>query len=269
MEYGEEERKKVVYFKIVAGKENRNDPYFLVKEKKGNEYVTDTCHYIKGWLIGIEQGSYIWEGDTIETVKYTFQSKNGLGVLTCSYTSLSRSIINYLVAAAEGNIGIVSLTLAPGKDDFPSLFMKNNEKNLKWAYKYEDFRDIIREVDHPTKEGKKIKVYDELNEWFKDNLFNVVVPALKPYSDALAIEPEPTEEEVLVGTIEKPQSALEKRVDAKEENWGDQLNPEKTEEEPEPGSDAHQLKHHGKIEGMTEEEREEAGNIDKTDDLPF
>ncbi len=171
------------------GQSKYSQVYFVkpkLKEKVGFEltwsegdkkYVSHT-QKLQGKLIKIEQSSYVYDKETIETLKFHLEWMNKekepvLFIMGTSYTSAMRTLLNSLVGCKEP-IEKLSLTLYENKDGYASIYTLINGKKSEWKYDWKTLNNKVTEIKHP-KTGKVLqRDYTELNEFLKDELFGMI-----------------------------------------------------------------------------------------------
>jgi len=171
MAHGTSGLKNALFFKI---KTKNCDPHFEVKKRTDSGYVTlENDTFIEGHLIKVVKSPYKYEGDEVRA--FTLHLKDGeeLYVLGCSYTNISRSLINCL--ANMEFPGKIKLSLYKKKDSsYAALYVENDGEKVSWKYEYDEWSDLIV-VSEGTK-GKQHKDFDALDDYFEEILFTEVAP---------------------------------------------------------------------------------------------
>jgi len=157
----------------------------LTWNKDGKKYISKTKK-LQGKLLRIEQSSYVYDKEMIETLKFHIEwlnkdKKPVLFILGTSYTSVVRNLLNSLLSCKEP-IDKISLTLYENKEGYASLYTLINGNKSEWKYTWKALNEMIEDIKHP-KTGKVLqRDYTELNEYLKDELLgmiNVIIPEHK------------------------------------------------------------------------------------------
>jgi len=155
----------------------KDKPLFELTWKVGDKKYISTTQKLQGRLIKIEQSSYVYGEETIETLKFHLEWMNKaeepiLFIMGSSYTSVMRNLLNTLLACKEP-VEKLSLSLYSNNDGYASLYTLINGKKGEWKYDWKKLNEKVEEVK--TKAGKVIsREYSELNEFLKDELFGMV-----------------------------------------------------------------------------------------------
>lgn len=157
------------FYKLKVEKET-NIPIFTKQKKENGVWVTDqTFNTISGFLKKVELGSYEWEGDTIDTLKFIFdddEDNTAQFQVETGLNYLSRNILNTLAGAT--NIGHVKISVykskgKDGRDGFPSAYLEINKQKSGWKYKPED----VPKAKEVKVGGKTLKDTTDIDEFFK------------------------------------------------------------------------------------------------------
>lgn len=158
------------FYKLKVEKES-NIPIFIKQKKENGVWVTDqTFNTISGYLKRIELSNYVYEGDTIDTMKFMFdddEDKDAQFQVETGFNYLSRNILNTLAGA--DNIGHVKITVykskgKDGKDGFPAAYLEINKIKAGWKYKPEE----LPRAKEVKVGGKTLKDTTELDAFFKE-----------------------------------------------------------------------------------------------------
>ncbi len=166
------------FYKLKTEKET-NIPIFTKQKKENGVWVVaETFNTISGFLKKVELGTYEWEGDTIDTLKFLFDDDTDNTAQFSVETGLnylSRNILNTLAGADSiGHVKIVvyKSKAKDGKDGFPSAYLEINKQKAGWKYKPKE----VPKVKEVKVGGKTLKDTTEL-----DNFFKLLLPEINAH----------------------------------------------------------------------------------------
>jgi len=164
----------------------------LTWNEGGKKYISSTKK-LQGKLIRIEQSSYVYDKETIETLKFHIEWKNKeeepvLFIMGTSYTSIVRNLLNSLLGCKEP-IEKLSLTLYENKEGYASIYTLINGKKSEWKYNWKLLNEKVEEIKHP-KTGKVLqRDYTELNDFLKDELFTIIGKLIDGHREVIPEKP--------------------------------------------------------------------------------
>jgi hypothetical protein len=165
------------YVKLFAGKKNEK-PYFGLKGGKDVNYKVISEHdTMDGYIKSVELGSFVFEGETKDTVKLTFtDADNELFVVEGNLnTSIMKSLLNTIAGLPELAPKLV-MKLYVNKNDFPSLYITDSNNNrLDWKYPLDK---LPKPIAYTTPSGKE--EFDSANviAWYKKLITDEIIPSL-------------------------------------------------------------------------------------------
>jgi hypothetical protein len=144
---------KVFYVSIKE--KNLEQPYFEIKQKEGDKYVTihsvaDKIKYLGGNLVDLRNKVFQHEGKDIESVSATFvdAEKDEAYLLTISHGYLGRNILNSLLSLKTFNgieIGLYVTKPKPGHEKgFNSAAVRQNQALIYGKFKNEELPKITK-----------------------------------------------------------------------------------------------------------------------------
>ena len=130
---------KVITEKDDKGNETSKHPYFIIKEKIGDQWAekerfkafTATPH-------SIELSSYKWKEQDVDVVKMQFV-KDGENIqLEFNLDNgLAKNLLNTMLGC--DTIGELAMSLYVNKEGYPSIGIENNGERGQWKYKHDQF----------------------------------------------------------------------------------------------------------------------------------
>lgn len=160
----------------------KDDITFEISWTEGDRKYVTKSKKIEGRPLKIENSSYVYENDTVETMKIHLEWHDKAGnpvlfILGSSYTFVLRNLLNSLINY-DAPIEKLSLNLYE-KEGYASLFTLIDGKKATWKYSPEEQSEFVEEIVHPKTKKLIQKDYTALNEKLRDELFemiNTIIP---------------------------------------------------------------------------------------------
>ena len=144
----------------------RNKPdYYNLDYKKAKFTRGDEMYpAVRGIFKGIGMKEFEWEGNTIQ--KFTLYLSNGQKLMQIDlgmWTWTTFQLMN-LLKGCNGSLvqdeAIVTVAIAKGDNDKPSLFLQVNDKYIKYKFKYAD----LKFPDDKSKRDQHLKKI--IKQWY-------------------------------------------------------------------------------------------------------
>jgi hypothetical protein len=186
MGFGSEKKRLKTYYIAAYGSRkdgNKNilDPHFkiVMVDLDGSKSNKNDEKEVTGLLVGLSHGEYEWPKDSGKKIKkiiVTLFDDNALFKIDMPMNSnMIRSVMNTIIGTET--FDEMRLSLFATKDGFANMYVSDNSGKAtdrvkkKFDYKTK-LAPMIKEVDDPQNEGKKMKIYHEVNrllwdEWLK------------------------------------------------------------------------------------------------------
>lgn len=148
MAFGKGKGGNALFVKLLGTRKGDDYPYFEIV--KGDEVVETDCTFIEGTIQKIELGDYEYEGKTIDTFKMYLVDEWETLIRSCSWNSISRSVINSL-ANLENKQVKVNISVYVNKAGYKSVYVTHNWQPIGWKFDYE--KDIKPKIV-PMKNAK-------------------------------------------------------------------------------------------------------------------
>ena len=180
--------KDIIYFKMRGLKKSDKELYFEGQKSEGGEYkiIEEKPTFIQGGLTEVKTDSYEYEGDTINSIKFTLEDMDTKLVLESGFNNLAISLINTL--AGSPDFGEVKLSLYTGKSGYPSLFIELDGGVTKTEWKWDYKKDFAPKIKKTKFKGKDLTDKSELETFlikyvntkeFQDKLSGLPTPSVE------------------------------------------------------------------------------------------
>jgi len=143
------------------------DPHFKVKmtDENGVTHTLPNEREVSGYLLSTTHGEYEWPKDSgkkVKTITVLLVDADALYKIEMGVNSnVARSIMNTI--AGTKNTELLKFRFYV-KNDFPQLFITNNDGKCEWKFDYtKDLAPLITEAPDPQDESKKVKIYHKVN----------------------------------------------------------------------------------------------------------
>lgn len=170
-----------MYVKIKTDKETQVTQFFQQRKTASGYELINPSNELTGYLKKVEVGSYLWDGNEIETIKFTIDDDvdhSATIFLEAGFSNLTRGILNSLAGSDEISKILIRLYLSKENENhkrFPQAYVEINNKKSQWKYKPEQLPKVEKII------VKKKEVYDdsEVNEFFKKVIAEEINPKIK------------------------------------------------------------------------------------------
>ena len=149
-----------------------------LKNPENNDNFFDPCFIKKSWedRIRVEalEGNFEElrlskftnkKNEEVETVQLLLKDDNGVFVISTSWTSIGRNLVNSLASADK--LGKIYISLYIKNKGYPSLCLKNNDEKLSWKLDIEEQRKLTTPITNPKTWKVTQNDYTDLEEKLK------------------------------------------------------------------------------------------------------
>lgn len=165
---------KNLFFTNIKGLKKTDDkPFFRRINSKDKEDIQE-ADTVYGTLQSIKFSEEQYDGKTIQVMALTLiDANNETDLIKCSFTQLSRNILNCLLSM--NNNGTLEIVLKKNKKGFATAYVKMDKEDLKWFFSVDECKTFI---DTATLGGKTLTDSTRLNNMLIEKINEKVIPML-------------------------------------------------------------------------------------------